>query len=615
MMENINNYSHKHNNYKNNCYHKNNYHHKNNKYCQNYYWKKKKKHQNNVLLSKETLDVEQNELLNENVNSEQEYEPVKKKDDNLSADIEQDVPTSNKLPVFKMALGIVILCAIVFGVSYSFFNFYKVDTRQADISGGEVYIRVSSPPETTNISLNKMYPRTTTEARSRSDNYIDFVIKAKNTSATKVLYYTINIINGEAVQEKNRVDRQYIKYDLQEKVNGEYVYITEAGTLSSFNFSDIVPVNTTSELTREYRLRMWMTDTVLISDTENGRTFTQSEFANLYANYHIEVASVDKIPATMSLSSNSGTINVGENTTATITSTGDGAKTCSTSDNTKATCSINENTLTINGVGEGTATITVNQAASAGYTAASATYNATVSIPTASQQIAALLTETTDYGKIYTGSNPDNYVWFNNEQWRIIGVYNNQLKIVKATPLASQTYNNSNSDGNVWETSRLATYLNQETEGGYYYSLSPEAKGMIVAGTWNAGAASYDDNASEAYNNAIQTQVTNKKVGLIATYEFLYAAGSECQSVAGNYESFDTTCGVNDWLKQSSLVWTLSPDSRLSSLAWGVYSDGVLYSNYVDNALGVLPAVYLDSSITITGGNGKSGENNSYKLG
>ncbi len=51
--------------------------------------------------------------------------------------------------------------------------------------------------------------------------------------------------------------------------------------------------------------------------------------------------------------------------------------------------------------------------------------------------------ETTPYGKVYSGSNTvvnNNYVWFNNEQWRIIGVYTDavtgeeNLKIVKATP-------------------------------------------------------------------------------------------------------------------------------------------------------------------------------------
>ena len=54
---------------------------------------------------------------------------------------------------------------------------------------------------------------------------------------------------------------------------------------------------------------------------------------------------------------------------------------------------------------------------------------------TAAEKMATIQTlETTPYGKVYTGDNPDNYVWFNNEQWRIIGVYGDKLKIIKATP-------------------------------------------------------------------------------------------------------------------------------------------------------------------------------------
>ena len=155
-----------------------------------------------------------------------------------------------------------------------------------------MYVRV--PGNTANITLTKMYPRTATEARARNDNYVDFVVNGKNTSTTKELYYTLDINDGAEVNNKTRIPRNYIKIDLQEKINSVYTYVAEAVTLSNFSFSDVVPPNTTIETQREFRLRVWISDEVLISDTETGRTYTESQFANLYANYNIEVNGVDR---------------------------------------------------------------------------------------------------------------------------------------------------------------------------------------------------------------------------------------------------------------------------------------------------------------------------------
>ena len=259
----------------------------------------------NILLKEyhnTSVDAVSNTYHDEKNDYELEFVPVKRKEnleisDNIVKEekIEEDNQIETKLPVFKMALGVVILVALVFGISYSYFNYYRVVPNQADIVSGEVYVKVS-PNDAVNLSLNRVYPRTNTEARSRNDNYVDFNIKAKNTSTTKVLYYTLNINNGADVSGKARINPDYLKVDLQEKVNGEYTYVREAVNLSDFNFESYVPVNTTSELTREYRLRIWVSDTVIISDTEPNATYTQSEFANLYANFNIDVESHDGTP-------------------------------------------------------------------------------------------------------------------------------------------------------------------------------------------------------------------------------------------------------------------------------------------------------------------------------
>ncbi len=307
------NYYKYHNNHNNNKqYNKNN--HNNKKF---YYYKNKKKHQkqDNVVENKEQqlnqqsnnilLDnVEQNnqiqqesqqqyqqqriqQVLQENTSDyeELEFHPIKKKE-------KEEIPTKSNF--LKYAVVFVLLVGLVFGVSYSFFTYEKDDSRQGDISSGEVYVTLQEQAVT--MTLNRMYPRTAEEARARNDNYIDFTVKAKNTSPTKELNYVINISNGDAVVGKTRINPQYLVVDLQEKVNGDYTYIKNAVTLNNFSFDDVIPVNTTSEITKEYRLRIWVSDAIIISDTESNASYTQQEFNNLYANVNVEINAVDRAP-------------------------------------------------------------------------------------------------------------------------------------------------------------------------------------------------------------------------------------------------------------------------------------------------------------------------------
>ena len=214
---------------------------------------------------------------------ESSYVPIKKEDKKIGF-------MSRKYYAYAIAFFLII--AISFGVTYSFFFYRKEDSRQADITSGEVYVRIQE--QAVNLTLNKMYPRTNEEARARNDNYIDFTVKAKNTSPTKEVSYSVIITNGENVQGKTRINPDYLLIDLQEKVGNEYTYVKDAVSLSSFSFSDIIPINTTSEMTKEYRLRVWVSDSLVISNSETNATYTQTEFNNLFASIHVEVNSHDK---------------------------------------------------------------------------------------------------------------------------------------------------------------------------------------------------------------------------------------------------------------------------------------------------------------------------------
>ena len=71
-----------------------------------------------------------------------------------------------------------------------------------------------------------------------------------------------------------------------------------------------------------------------------------------------------------------------------------------------------------------------------------------------------LYTDEYEEGKYtYKGVNPNNYITFNNEMWRIISIgADNTLKIMRNESIDNMSFDSG--DSNAWETSDIKTYLN-----------------------------------------------------------------------------------------------------------------------------------------------------------
>jgi len=208
-----------------------------------------------------------------------------------------------------------------------------------------------------------------------------------------------------------------------------------------------------------------------------------------------------------------------------------------------------------------------------------------------------------DNNFIFKGGNPDNYVRFNNELWRVVGIYNDQLKIIHADSIGRYQFDYSSIR---YQNSSLKTYLNST----YLNSLKAEDKALIEEnGVWNVGEAKQTLNASSAYQRAKLT-TWNGAVGIMSTYEFLYAASDEnCYNTAGNsYYS----CGKKelDWMTPLQHdAWTLTPhyydDNGTRGVPLNISPGGyVSYGSSNQSSLWIYPSVYLKSSTELSGGNG-----------
>ena len=243
----------------------------------------------------------------------------------------------------------------------------------------------------------------------------------------------------------------------------------------------------------------------------------------------------------------------------------------------------------------------------------------------------------------YRGASPKNYVTFNNEVWRIIGVFptddgtgkiENRIKIIKDQSIGNKYWNTS--DSNNW--ARPAT-LNTELNTTYLNSLDSTSQSMIGQAKYYLGGKTPTSNNGYAdtplqfysYERKIQNTTSNEfyngtnpnswvgKLGLMYLSDYGYAS-SNCENKKiwddSNSSSNDIrACNGTNWLYNiKANEWLLPQFASGSRNAFFVRSDGYADDYYVRyDQLAVRPVLYLISSAQITGGNGTS--SSPYTLG
>ena len=303
----------------------------------------------------------------------------------------------------------------------------------------------------------------------------------------------------------------------------------------------------------------------------------------------------------------------------------------------------------------------------------SITYNTAPSVSLMNDRLGGTTTSL-DGGNIrYYGSSPNNYIYFNCsdysnqssstcETWRIIGVFDGKLKIIRNTSIGNYSWDNkdtstgaeSNSGKNDWTTARLMKLLNPSD----YYTIDTNDNGLEQSLYWNSASGkcySKRNNATvdcdftstgiknDATRNLISEENWNigscidfsiysnqfygyergtkvysgrpttwtGKIGLMYPSDYGYAADlSKCTKQLGSYN--DSTCTSNDWLFNSASQWTLTPYLSPAYYVWGVYLAGYLSNGSAYDTYGVRPVLYLSTKPIIESGDGS--ESNPYQL-
>ncbi len=294
----------------------------------------------------------------------------------------------------------------------------------------------------------------------------------------------------------------------------------------------------------------------------------------------------------------------------------------------------------------------------------SITYNTAPTVSLMNDRLGGTTTDL-DGGNIrYYGASPKNYIYFNCETypdtncelWRIIGVFDGKLKIMRNTSIGELAWDQDKNDDsskttydNNWTTATLQKLLNGSYYEGSgtirYYSDSGWAgiapinlnmasiglknnttRNTITKTTWNLGGW----NTSNIYINQIYeyergTTTYNEwpatwdgKIGLMYPSDYGYASNlGSCTQNLYNYNN--STCTDSNWIFNNNSQWLLTHYSGSMYLTWNIDSSGLVNSTgttglYVEteNSYNVRPVLYLNSDISIESGDGSS--SNPYKL-
>ena len=229
----------------------------------------------------------------------------------------------------------------------------------------------------------------------------------------------------------------------------------------------------------------------------------------------------------------------------------------------------------------------------------------------------------------YRGASPKNYVTFNNEVWRILGVFptddgtgniENRIKIVRNESIGSKKWNTSDSDD--WTTSSLKTELNTT----YLNGLNDD-KNMIGDAKYYLGyGGSTKDSYYKNERNSIKNINTNSPISWIGKIGLMYASDYGYAITNGvcdrELDALDPDCIQHNWIYSgNTTMWLINPmgensgDSFCAAIVDGgiIPSQGKVLQEVKNYSYLVVPTLYLNSLVKIIGGTGTSTD--PYTLG
>ena len=256
-----------------------------------------------------------------------------------------------------------------------------------------------------------------------------------------------------------------------------------------------------------------------------------------------------------------------------------------------------------------------------------------------------------DYSYRYSGANPNNYVCFgsnastcpNDNLYRIVGVFNNEVKLIKNDYVSSNllgtngAYYSSSYSGkmgtsdsykgnmsqsaipiyywntsgnNTWSDSQLNT---KNLNTNYLNNIGSTWSSKIAIHTWKVGgitASQISNQASIVYEYEVgansSSTTYNAKIGLMYVSDYGFATAQSNWSTNLNSSNIKN----NNWMYMGLYEWTISRVSDFSQFTFTLSSlTGYVTTYDVDyDTFPIRPCFYLNSNVQYVSGTGTSSD-------
>ena len=248
-----------------------------------------------------------------------------------------------------------------------------------------------------------------------------------------------------------------------------------------------------------------------------------------------------------------------------------------------------------------------------------------------------------------TKDNVKNFVCFGSDAttcptenlYRIIGVFNNHVKLIKydyakssllgtdgdfsqeytsnyfsgeqgESPSSNSLYYWNNAGTNTWSASKLNT-VNLNTN--FTTNIGTAWANKIATTTWKVGGGTYANLRDAVPKTAYQYEVGSSastttydaKIGLMYVSDYYYSASPSAWTLVGynsDYTKSYASAKGENWLYGGGWDWTISRNSGNSNYAFYVNNLGCVHSDIVISYYGVRPSFSLLSSTTYVSGSG-----------
>lgn len=195
--------------------------------------------------------------------------------------------SGNKKNVMIFMIIILVTILLIFRVTYAIFALNLPGSTNQKLIVGDIYMKYTGKNQ---LTLDNMIP----SSSYNENNYFEFTVSGKNTSAEKNIYYEVILSRGENHETRTtRIRDDLLKFTLIEIKNNVETIVANGVSFNQLNNTRLW-VNTIDKNTEtieiSYKLYAWISDDIEVGNTATADYDINTWNNDVYATINVGVS-------------------------------------------------------------------------------------------------------------------------------------------------------------------------------------------------------------------------------------------------------------------------------------------------------------------------------------